>query len=133
MTQPIKNSPSPPELPPTSLNVRFSMVRAYQRVTAPLSKFLTLKWQNALQRSNNQVLYLREETTLVENFQAMEVSVKRLHCVPVLLLLALSFLLACQKPSSTENPSQAATGGAAGSATSAAGTKGEAKKSAAEP
>ena len=63
----------------------------------------------------------------------MEVSVKRLTCVPVLLLLALSFLLACQKPSSTENPSQAAAGGAAGSATSASGNKGEAKKSAAEP
>jgi len=60
----------------------------------------------------------------------MEVSVKSLRCIPVLFLLVLSFLLACQKSntpaSSTENPNQAATGGAAGTAS---GGKPEAKKS----
>ena len=61
---------------------------------------------------------------------------KSLRSVAVLLLLlAVSFLLACQKPntpaSSTENPGSAASGGAGGGATG--GTKTEAKKSAAQP
>lgn len=59
---------------------------------------------------------------------------KSLRSVPVMFLLVVSFLLACQKAntpaSSTENPN-AAAGGAAGSATGA--NKSEAKKPAAQP
>jgi len=61
--------------------------------------------------------------------------VKLLRSVPVLLLLAMSFLVACQKPntpaSSTDNPNAAASGGAGGAATG--GTKSETKKPSAQP
>src|SRR5262249_13271994 len=141
MAQPITNSPSPPEVPPTSLKERLAMrigtgyreqvigKNRMQKVISRLSASCGLLSLSHVLRT-----HLPELATLVENFQAREVSVKLLRCVPVLLLLALSFLLACQKPntpaSSTDNSNQAATGGAAGTAT---GSKTEAKKPGAEP
>jgi hypothetical protein len=64
---------------------------------------------------------------LVENLLIQEVRVRSLRYVPVLFLLAVSFLVACQKSTTPENPSSAAAGGAA------SGAKGEARKAAAQP